>query len=226
VRRICQSHVQPNKSLRQVSDALPPAMHRRPEPPRIIVLPCRWSELYHGQMTDQDRSTTAQEARGASRDLPLRHALNSDGGALADLIAACFSEYPGCLFVLDEFPELQAPADWAASRGTRLWVVDRPSGGLAGCVAATPGPGHAVELHKFYVAASLRGSGLADQLFAEVRALARETYASEIVLWSDTRFARAHRFYEKRGFVRQPETRLLHDISDTVEFHYRLRLKP
>jgi putative acetyltransferase len=177
-------------------------------------------------MTDQDRSATAQDAHEASHDLPLRHVLNSDGGALADLIAACFSEYPGCLFALEEFPELLAPADWAASRGTRFWVADMPSGGLAGCVAGTPASGHAIELHKFYVAASLRGSGLADQLFAQVLALARETGSPELFLWSDTRFARAHRFYEKRGFVRQPETRLLHDISDTVEFHYRLRLGP
>jgi GNAT superfamily N-acetyltransferase len=39
-------------------------------------------------------------------------------------------------------------------------------------------------------------------------------------LWSDTRFDRAHRFYEKRGYVRSGPLRALGDKSNSVEFGY------
>jgi putative acetyltransferase len=158
----------------------------------------------------------------------LRPVRDDNGTAVAALIEACFAEYPGCLFSWDEFPELRAPASWATSRGTRMWVLDGADGTINGCICATPdgngdGAG-AVELHKFYLASHLRGSGLAQALAAKVFDCASETGATSLFLWTDTRFTRAHRFYEKLGFVRQPETRLLGDISDTEEFYYVLAL--
>ena len=167
-------------------------------------------------------------------DITLRAVQDEDGVSVAGLIAACFAEYDGCQFSWDEFPELMAPAAWAASRGTRFWIAEGKGGEIAGCICATPDAGEReagvqepdvrVELHKFYVASHLRGSGLAGILIAKVFELARDTSASAIFLWTDIRFARAHSFYEKHGFVRQPGSRLLHDISDTTEFHYRREL--
>jgi putative acetyltransferase len=154
----------------------------------------------------------------------VRAVRDSDGGAVARLIAACFGEYPGCLFCPEEFPELEAPATWAAGRGTRMWVLDGEPGTIAACICATPGA-DAVELHKFYVTVGLRGTGLARQLLGLVFGVAGAEGAAAVFLWSDTRFLRAHRFYEKAGFVRQPEQRLLYDISDTEEYHYRFDLQ-
>ena len=163
-------------------------------------------------------------AQPAVPSLALRPVRDEDGVAVAGLIAACFAEYDGCLFSWDEFPELKAPAAWATTRGTRFWIATGLDGELAGCICATPEAGSMVELHKFYVASHLRGSGLADMLLGSVFDLARETAASAIFLWTDTRFTRAHGFYEKHGFVRQAGSRLLHDLSDTTEFHYRREL--
>lgn len=154
----------------------------------------------------------------------LRPVADRDGVALAVLIESCFQEYPGCLFSWDEFPELRAPASWAAGRGARMWVIDGVDGTIDGCICATPDSTGSVELHKFYLARHLRGSGLAQQLAAKVLDVAEETGAATVFLWTDTRFTRAHRFYEKLGFARQPETRLLGDISDTTEYLYRLSL--
>jgi putative acetyltransferase len=53
----------------------------------------------------------------------------------------------------------------------------------------------------------------------EVEARSRGVQAVE--LWSDTRFADAHRLYERRGYTRGPETRTLHDKSNSVEYYYR-----
>ena len=40
------------------------------------------------------------------------------------------------------------------------------------------------------------------------------------MLWSDTRFERAHRFYEKRSFVRSGPVRVLADISSSLEYGF------
>jgi RimJ/RimL family protein N-acetyltransferase len=41
-----------------------------------------------------------------------------------------------------------------------------------------------------------------------------------LVLWSDTRFDRAHRLYEGMGFTRTGERELPDDPNDTREFGY------
>jgi putative acetyltransferase len=45
----------------------------------------------------------------------------------------------------------------------------------------------------------------------------------DLVLWSDTRFARAHRFYERLGFERVPVVRYLADVSASWEYRYERR---
>jgi GNAT superfamily N-acetyltransferase len=66
----------------------------------------------------------------------------------------------------------------------------------------------------------MRGSGLAQTLFGLVAETAARVGAGRIWLWSDTRFTRAHRFYEKMGFRRGAETRALDDVSNTIEFFF------
>ncbi|MCZ0737996.1 GNAT family N-acetyltransferase [Phreatobacter sp. AB_2022a] len=154
----------------------------------------------------------------------IRPATDADGAALAALIARIFAEYPGCRFVDAEFPELKAPASHYRAQGGQLFIAE-DAGRLVGSLAATMtrSPGTA-ELFKVYVAADQRGSGLAQRLFAEGEALVRGAGARTIVLWSDTRFARGHAFYEKLGFARQPVSRYLADASATWEFCFRKAL--
>ena len=76
-----------------------------------------------------------------------------------------------------------------------------------------------------YVAAGLRGSGLAHILADAVEAHARAAGGRVLRLWSDTRFSRAHRFYERRGFVRGDRIRPLHDLSNTLEYAFSKRIE-
>jgi GNAT superfamily N-acetyltransferase len=46
-----------------------------------------------------------------------------------------------------------------------------------------------------------------------------------LVLWSDTRFDRAHMLYERMGFRRTGE-RALHDINQSREYGYERLLSP
>lgn len=152
---------------------------------------------------------------------PFRPTTDADGPAVGALIAACFAEYAGCLFEPAEFPELAGLAGWITARSGRMWVLDGVNGTIDGCICASPLRGGAeVELHKFYLASHRRGSGLADGLLAQVEAFARSVGAARIILWSDTRFTRAHAFYSRNGFTRHWDMRALDDVSDTFEFFF------
>jgi len=153
---------------------------------------------------------------------PLRDAVDADSEPLAALVAASFAEYPGCFFEWSEFPELRRPASYFAQKGGRLWVAEGEDGRIVGSIGVAPVPGQdAAELTKVYADPAFRGTGLAQALFAGALDFARAGGYREMMLWSDTRFARGHRFYEKLGFVRWPGERYLADVSATWEYHFR-----
>jgi putative acetyltransferase len=154
--------------------------------------------------------------------LPLRDAADSDSSALIDLLRSVFAEYEGCVFELDELPDLRAPASAFRDLGGRIWVVDAPPT-IAGVVAITP-HGDTVEIHRLYVRREFRRRGVARRLMSAALEEAAGRGAGYVELWTDTRFVEGHRFYEALGFQRLPETRELHDLSHSVEYHYRLEL--
>lgn len=154
--------------------------------------------------------------------LPIRPARDDDSGPLSALIAASFAEYPGCIFVKEELPELRRPASYFAAKGGVLWIADGENGRIAGSLGVLPVPGqNAVELAKVYVDPAFRGAGLAQALFARAIDFAEQGGFAEMTLWSDTRFTRGHRFYEKLGFARWPGERYLGDVSESWEYHFR-----
>ena len=153
--------------------------------------------------------------------VPLRPGRDADADGFIRLIGDCWSEYPGCVMDVDgEVPELRALATYFAEAGGALWAAER-DGRVIGMAATRPmGQDAAYEICKVYVAKEARGSGLAHDLLAAAEAHARAAGAERLVLWTDTRFEAAHRFYEKRGFVRQGPIRVLHDLSNSLEFRY------
>jgi putative acetyltransferase len=150
----------------------------------------------------------------------IRPAVNADGPAIGRLIAGVFAEYPGCVYVPAEFPELTAVADHYAGRDGAIWVVER-AGDIIGslAVAASYDPG-VMELHKVYLSSRHRGRGVAGRLLELGEAFARGRGAHTLRLWTDTRFVQGHRFYERQGFIRQPGVRALHDASASLEYPY------
>ncbi|MCA0318701.1 MAG: GNAT family N-acetyltransferase [Proteobacteria bacterium] len=154
----------------------------------------------------------------------VRPAIDADGPAIKALIAGTFSEYPGCLFVDAEFPELAAPASHYAGQGCSLMVAERDGkviGSLAVVMTEVAG---LAELFKVYVAADARGSGLAQRLFEAGLSHAKARDANAMILWTDTRFERGHAFYEKLGFRREPVMRYLADESASWEYCFRMPL--
>jgi GNAT superfamily N-acetyltransferase len=150
----------------------------------------------------------------------LRPGRDEDAPQFIELMAACWAEYPGCVMDVDgEVPELRALATHYAEKGGALWTAET-DGRVVGMVATQSLEDGVWELCKTYVHSTHRGGGIAHLLAGAVERHARAQGATRLKLWSDTRFDRAHRFYEKRGFVRAGPIRALNDLSNSVEFVY------
>ncbi len=149
-----------------------------------------------------------------------RTGTDGDADGFIALIGACWSEYPGVILDVDrEEPQLWALATYYATRGGALWAAEA-EGRIVGMVATKPLGAGTWEICRVYVLPSLHGSGLGHRLLGQAEAHARAAGATRLVLWSDTRFDRAHRFYEKRSYVRCGPIRVLNDISNSLEFAY------
>lgn len=160
-------------------------------------------------------------------EVGIRDARDEDAAGLIALIGGVFAEYPGCVLDVDgELPELRAIATYFHRAAGRFWVAER-DGRVVGSVGFTPSsaPG-GVELRKLYVQRDERCHGLGGRLLSRVEEEARARGAAFVDLWTDTRFETAHRFYARRGYVRGPETRALHDKSNTVEYYFCKTLVP
>jgi GNAT superfamily N-acetyltransferase len=150
----------------------------------------------------------------------IRSGRDADGPALIALIWSCWSAYPGIRMDVDrEMPELHALATYYTEQGGALWVAET-GGSMSAMIATRPLHAAEWEICRVYVAPALHGSGLAHALLDLAEAHAVAAGAQRLVLWSDTRFTRAHRFYEKHSYVRQDQVRVLNDISNSLEFGY------
>ena len=151
----------------------------------------------------------------------LREGHDRDAEGFIALIGACWAEYPGCILDVDgEVPELRALASYFRDQDGMLWVAER-DGAVIGMVGTRPlKDDGAWEICRMYVDAAARGMGLAARLLRQAEAHARAAGAQRMVLWTDTRFTRAHGFYEKAGYVRQGSIRILDDLSNSLEFRY------
>ncbi len=159
----------------------------------------------------------------------IRPGADEDAEQLIALIGACWALYPGIRMDVDgEMPELRALATYYARAGGALWVAE-DGGAVVGMAATRPAviagseatrQSSAWEICRVYVHPSQHGTGLGHCLLDTAEAHAIAAGAARIVLWSDTRFDRAHRFYEKRSYVRAGPIRVLQDISHSLEFAY------
>lgn len=122
-----------------------------------------------------------------------------------------------------EAPDLRAPAAFVEGQGGRLFVAQGAPGQVDGTVSVVPDGADHWRVHRMYVAASRRGTGLADALLDRAEATARAAGAATLSLHTDSRFTRAHAFYERRSFLRRHPAAVLHDLANTVDL---LHAKP
>lgn len=174
----------------------------------------------------------ALAARAAAAGLEARTVRDDDADQLAALIGGVFAEYAGCVFDPDGIDaDLGAWATHLAELGGAGWVLEDTDGRVVASVGVAPtrelppgtdavvptGQPVVVELKRLYVQAEARRGGLGQALVDQVETWAHAHGADLVVLWSDTRFADAHRLYTRLGYQQLDAQRHLHDPSDTTE---------
>ena len=171
---------------------------------------------------------TSEDAEVAARvaDVIVREANDSDSDAIISLIDNIYDEYQGCvLLVDDEEPELRSPASSYQKLGGRFWVAVC-NDNICGTVALTPTDApHVARSNKLYVSSVARSRGIGEAMCNLVERTAKEDLNAEMMmLYTDSRFLKAHRLYERLGYERQPG--LLHraDASQSVEIVYTKRI--
>ena len=156
----------------------------------------------------------------------VRPITDEDAFDVIGLIAACWADYDGCVFAIHEVPHLVAPATAYTSWGGQGWVAEAPGGRIVGTAGMRPRAEGFAELCQLYVHRRMRRSGVGRELVLVAEEAARVGGASRMYLWSDTRFATAHEFYERLGYVRLPGRRALGDLSQSEEFRFEKPLCP
>ena len=149
-------------------------------------------------------------------------AIAVDAPAVIRLISRVYDEYGFIFEPTEELPDLLAfTQHYVAPHGA--FFVIRQNGQVVGSVGGERLGEGSAELHRLYLDADLRGRGLGRALVEAVIAWCRAEGVVHLLLWSDTRFDRAHALYERMGFQRAGE-RALNDINHTREYRYERSL--
>jgi GNAT superfamily N-acetyltransferase len=157
--------------------------------------------------------------------LATRPVRDADAQDLIGLITLCFAEYPGCFFdPHGDMPDIVRPAKSRLATEGLFLVVEDAAGRVCACVGIDFPDVATAELHRLYVRPDMRGRGLAKTLTRRMEEDARARGAGRMILWSDTRFTRAHGLYEGLGYRRGDATRSLGDISGSREFFFEKAL--
>jgi putative acetyltransferase len=147
-----------------------------------------------------------------SESLQLRTATESDVPGIIALVDAAYREYGERVHMNDADRDLlTAHIDYAAQGGEFVVLVDRER--VVGTHAVVPLPEQpgVCTFRRLYLASELRGIGAGDRLMQWALDRAAELGFRRVEFWSDTRFARAHRFFARYGFQRDGRTRTMHD---------------
>ncbi len=150
----------------------------------------------------------------------IRPGRDADSPGVIALISRCWADYPNCILDVEgNAPGLLAPAAYYAAQGGTLWIAE-DAGAVAGMIAAVPRDAGAWEVCRVYVHPGRHGTGLAHRLLDAAEAYTLAAGATRLLLWTDTQFDRAHRFYEKRSYVRTGPIRILESDPGVLEFGY------
>ena len=138
----------------------------------------------------------------------LRPATPGDRDSIIGLIDRVLSEY-GDRLVLETLDRDLLDIDGCYVAKGGAFVVLEETGRIRGTHATVPDPGQAgiCVFKRLYLDAALRGGPWGVQLMQWGIDWARAHGMHRVEFWSDTRFARAHRFFSRFGFQRDGRVR-------------------
>lgn len=124
----------------------------------------------------------------------------ADQAAVYELIARVLGEFGFSFAVGGIERDLQDISARYGNDQAGFWVAEA-DGVIIGTVAIRPKEPQTAELKRLYVHPARRGSGLGQSLYGHAETFARGAGYQRIWLESSRRFAKAHRLYERNGFV-------------------------
>jgi putative acetyltransferase len=131
----------------------------------------------------------------------LRPVKNTDSDQIIQIIDDTYQEY-GDRVCLDGSESDLKNIEANYQLPDAAFVVMELNGEIVGCHAVQRIENSTFTFKRLYVRADKRGSGAGDLLFKWAIEKAVALKATEIEFWSDVRFHRAHRFFEKYDFVK------------------------
>ena len=154
----------------------------------------------------------------------IRSVRDADAQDLIGLITLCFAEYPGCYFdPHGDMPDIVRPAQSRLALEGIFLAVEDETARVCACAGLDFPAAGVAELHRLYVRPDMRGRGLARELTLRLEGFARDKGTARMIMWSDTRFTKAHQLYRSLGY-RQGHSRSLGDISHSREFLFERAL--
>ncbi|QOJ14323.1 MAG: GNAT family N-acetyltransferase [Planctomycetia bacterium] len=159
--------------------------------------------------------------RSAADEARIRPVTEADVPSVHAMIAAIFADYGYRFDPAHEDTHLLRPHSHFPGQGGAFWVATRADT-VIGCVGAIPHSADGFgELKALYVAPAARRCGLGERLTRHCIAFLQNAGCPHVRLWSDTKFADAHRLYERLGF-RRIARRDVRAVNDYSEFCYEL----
>lgn len=150
-------------------------------------------------------------------ELSPRPTVPADVPGILHLIGEIYAEYGCVLDAENDERHLLEPGAYFRAHGGECWVVEE-NGQIRATVAVMLHD-DAGELKTLYVHPTLRRQGWGRRLTQLAMDYARRHGKTKMILWSDTRFADAHRLYRSMGY-REIGIRELHDSNDSVEYGF------
>lgn len=147
-------------------------------------------------------------------DARIRHYRETDRDVVLALVEGILFEFGfDAAKVARVARDLDDPDGLYRAPRSGFWVAER-DGHVVGSVAIRRKDDGTAELKRLYLRADERGTGLGQRLFAHAETFARLSGYTRLWLDSSRRFGRAHRLYQRNGFVLVAE--LDNDWEDSI----------
>jgi len=151
--------------------------------------------------------------------MKIRPVVKKDVPQIIQLIGDIWAEYECVLDLEQDDKYLLSPEEFFHSKDGEFWVAAERNE-IVATVGVIMLDEQTAELKSLYVKKDFRAQGLGGNLIKLAVKSAALKGGSEIILWSDTRFTKAHRLYEKLGFKLLGK-RELKDINKSVELGFK-----
>jgi GNAT superfamily N-acetyltransferase len=137
-------------------------------------------------------------------DVRIRSYRPGDRATVVDLVTKVLVEYGFSSMQVGslerDLEEIERAESNVDQQRSAFWVAES-EGEVVGTIAVRPKDGSTCEIKRLYLRSDKRGLGLGQKLYEHAESFALTAGYERIWLDSSRRFGKAHRLYERNGFV-------------------------